>query len=232
MGLSSGRVALLALVTTLAPAAFAGTANPANDFTLASNPAGYWGYGYSSTRVLGSEYNPLTTTHATPALNYWEPTTGTTLPCVVHNSGPSGNYGTIHYDANQLALHPGPDGNYAILRFTPPAADNYQVAAEFLGLDFVGPTTTDVHVLLNGAPLFNAMVNGFGPASSTSYNASLALVPSDTLDFVAGFGPDQSHRFDTTALYLTISSPSIVPEPASLGLVAVSILVLYRRRRA
>jgi hypothetical protein len=51
----------------------------------------------------------------------------------------------------QLAFHPGPDGEYSIVRWTAPISGPVSLIALFTGLDDVGGTTTDVPVLLNGS---------------------------------------------------------------------------------
>ena len=56
----------------------------------------------------------------------------------------------------QVALHPGPQGEYSVVRWTAPAADRYRIAATFTGLF---KATTDVHLFHNGRPLFAAQLN-------------------------------------------------------------------------
>ena len=57
----------------------------------------------------------------------------------------------------QFALHPGPGGEYAVVRYVAPEAGEASIDAVFTGLDIFG-TTTDVHVLLNGNALFDGLV--------------------------------------------------------------------------
>ena len=64
----------------------------------------------------------------------------------------------FHLAARQVAVHPGPQGEYSVVRWTAPAADRYAVEAIFQGLP-QPPATTDAHLLHNGRPLFEARLN-------------------------------------------------------------------------
>lgn len=52
-------------------------------------------------------------------------------------------------------------GQYRLVRFMAPVAGTYKVTAKFEGVHF-GLSTTDVHVLHNGASLFDADIDGCG----------------------------------------------------------------------
>ena len=75
-----------------------------------------------------------------------------------------------------------------MVRFTVDAAGDYSVAARFYGADFVGPTNSDVHVLVNEQPIFDATVTHFeqGPSFEVVLRA---LVAGTTIDFAVGTGP-------------------------------------------
>lgn len=100
-----------------------------------------------------------------------------------------------------------------------------------MGADFVGPTSTDVHILLNGSSLFSSSLNGFGASSTKSFsNGSLSLNAGDILDFAVGFGNNGNYFFDSTGIDVTISSqnspnPTAVPETSSgLGILALGFI--------
>jgi hypothetical protein len=127
-------------------------------------------------------------------------------------------------------MHPGPNGEYSLVRFTAPYASAFQLVTSFTGIDFVGPTTTDVHVLLNSAPIFNGAVAGFG--TGPSFTTSLTLAKGDTVDFAVGFGTDGTYNFDSTGIAATLSS---VPEPAlsillALGLAGLGVVAARRKK--
>ena len=57
----------------------------------------------------------------------------------------------ITWQPKQLALHPGPKGEYSVVRWTCPEAGEHAVEVAFTGI--AGRATTDVHVLHNGRSL-------------------------------------------------------------------------------
>ncbi len=102
----------------------------------------------------------------------------------------------------QVALHPGPRGEYSVVRWTAPAADRYKIAAKFAGLFHA---TTDVHVLCNGRSQFNTVLNLSGSPNEAAHGGEVTLAEGDTVDFVVGWG-DGSYGSDSTALTATITS--------------------------
>ena len=102
----------------------------------------------------------------------------------------------------QAALHPGPRGEYSVARWTAPAADRYTVAATFAGM---ARATTDVHVLHNGRPLFDGMLNMRGQPNTATHTSEVTLAEGDTIDFAVGWG-NESHGSDSTAVTATIKS--------------------------
>ncbi len=102
----------------------------------------------------------------------------------------------------QVALHPGPHGEYSVVRWTTPAADRYSIAAAFAGL---AKATTDVHFLHNGRSKFDALLNISGSPNAVTHTSELALGEGDALDFVVGWG-NANYGSDSTALTATIKS--------------------------
>jgi hypothetical protein len=102
----------------------------------------------------------------------------------------------------QVALHPGPRGEYSAVRWTAPVTDSYAVDATFKGL---ANATTDAHVVHHGQPLFQARLNLEGRPNTARYAAQLKLVQGDTVDFVVGWG-NGSYGSDSTALDAAIKS--------------------------
>lgn len=102
----------------------------------------------------------------------------------------------------QVALRPGPRGQYSVVRWTAPAPDRYSIAATFTGLF---KATTDVHLLHNGRPQFSAQLNMGGNPNTAAETCELPLEKGDRLDFVVGWG-DGSYGSDSTALTATIRS--------------------------
>jgi hypothetical protein len=131
-------------------------------------------------------------------------------PNVTHNptAQPIEGLG-ITWMPGQLALHPGPAGEYSVVRWTCPAPGEHEVNATFTGI--AGHATTDVHVLHNGRPLHVGGINIGGinagdHGSRCSFTGKLTIKAGDRLDFVVGFG-NGHYGGDTTALAATVRQP-------------------------
>jgi len=200
----------------------------AADFSPTSNPNGVWSYGW--TQALGSSFIADAIHESEAGLDFWEGSiangaTPGSFPLVVHNGTANTiiTAGTVSVAPGQLALHPGPDNEYSVLRWTAPRNDAVSIRSVFDGFDFVGPTSTDVHVLHNGSSLFDDDVQGFGGSSAVTFNSVLTVAQGDTIDFAVGFGRNGSFFFDTTGLSTTIAT---VPEPTARALFFVGSLGL------
>ena len=205
-------ISLLVLVLLAGAVSQADAAdNIVGDFSPSSNPTGNWSYGFTST--LGGTFNLFTTstTQVPPnqlpcdgTVMFW--TTPSGFPLVGHN--PSGMTvtcsSTVSVPNDVLTMHPGPSGAQAVVRWTAPASGTYAIQGFFEGLDFVGPTTTDVHILLNSSTsLFSGNISSF--EVPLTFTLSLSVSAGDKIDFVVGFGSDGNYLFDSTGLKGTIT---------------------------
>lgn len=219
------------LVGLVSAARAAQTSDVAADFSSTDNPNGVWRYGWSS--ALGTPF-VLSTDHAVrEGVDTWRGDLAADgNPGAYHNATGSTILlsGTGSIGPGQFALHPGPNGEYAIARYVAPEAGSASIASSFTGEDIFG-TTTDVHVLLNGTSVFDASISGFGPSSAVPFASLFDVSPGDTIDFAVGFGNGNFNN-DTTGLAATIALVP-VPEPSSLLLVELGLaaLVLVARRR-
>jgi hypothetical protein len=196
---------MLLLTTSISTAQ---TYNPATGFSATSNPNGVWRYGYSLT--LGSPLILHTNRLNSFGVDIWRTAIALGVPAAFHN--PTANaigLGTPVIDAGGLALHPGPQNQYGILRFTAPLAGDYRISGSWYGQDITG-TTTDVHILANGVQVFAGAVNGFGPGTGPSFNTTASLGEGGYLDFAVGFGANGDFLYDSTGLSAQIT---MVPEP-------------------
>lgn len=215
---------IFTLVTVSAFAASSFGSDAAADFSLASNPNGVWTYGWSTT--LGGPVTLDLTTATSGSIIQWRgDLAGDGNPSLFKNtSGSTVVSGTVTLAPFQLLMHPGPGGEFSVLRYTATAAGLYSVNAGFIGQD---STTTDVHVLLNGVSFYDNTVTGFG--NSNAYAGTQSLLVGDTLDVFVGYGSNGSFYNDSTGVDFRVSA---VPEPASLLALGLGAVALLRRRRA
>nr|MCU0876133.1 hypothetical protein [Pirellulaceae bacterium] len=109
----------------------------------------------------------------------------------------------ITWSPGQLAVHPGRDGEYAVVRWTAPEEDKVDFSAVFASI--AERATTDVHVLHNGRPLFEAGINVRDGGPTQEFHQQIEVRAGDTLDCVCGFG-NGHYGADTTALAITIKT--------------------------
>ena len=181
------------------------------DFVL-SNPNGVWSYGWIG--ELGDQplvpYPDLSTFSDGTQYMTDESIQSLQAPSVTYNptASPtlSANFPLL---PGQLGMHPGPNLEWSVVRWTAPAEENVTIAALFTGRD-VTPTTTDVHVLHNGFELFAGSINRFrvGPYFETT----LDVHAGDTIDFAVGDGGN-GFLADSSALDAVIISNSVPPPP-------------------
>lgn len=221
---------LVTLMLVLAAAWPAKADSIVGDFSASNNPNGNWSYGYTST--LGGSFSLFAAsgTGCSGTLDVW--TTSSGFPVVVHNSSGTTQTcsGTVSVPTNVLGMHPSSSGEDAVVRWTAAASGTYSIGGFFEGLDFVYPTTTDVHILLNSSTsLFSAGIASFEVPAN--FALSEALLAGDTIDFVVGYGNDASYIGDTTGLAGNINAASAIPEPSAWLLLGTGILGLLSGQR-
>jgi len=127
-------------------------------------------------------------------------------PNVSHNPTPHvRTMADIRWEPGRLAFHPGPKGEYCVVRWTAPEAGEYAVRAAFLAID--KGTTTDVHVLHGNRPVFDGRINFNGQGKRVEYDGRLTVEKGDTLDFVVGWG-NGTYVCDSTGLEIRLTAPS------------------------
>ena len=210
-------------------AASATTYNPQTAFS-GSNPSGAWSYGVLS----GTTFTPFSTYSANndsiSGLNVWTNSPSGPFPGIFDNtnSSPVLAYGTIQIPGNTLVLHPPNDATFTDLRFTAPSdLVISNIDATFAAADTQG-TSTDVHIDVNGAPIFNSTVTGTaGNGATHASSGPYTLLAGQTVDFLVGDGAN-GYSNDGTSLVASITT---APEPASITLLAVASIGLLGRRR-
>jgi hypothetical protein len=193
------------------PSAFA--ADASEEFSPTQNPSVDWSYGWSPT--LGGLFVAFDQRAARFGLDYWYESITVGLapgyPLIAHN--PSGSDLSVPgatVRADQLVLHPGADNQYAVLRWVAPRDMRVELSADFTSVDFIGPTTSDVHVLVDGASIYDALLGE--SSKSAAFDGSFTVPKGTTVDFAVGYGSNRNYFYDGTGLFATIGP---VPEPAA-----------------
>jgi hypothetical protein len=213
-------ISALAIFIGPANRAFAGTIYDAvSDFSITANPNGVWSYGWSAT--LGGPLNLYTNTDSTcyTGISAWSLYTCTTFlpaPQILHNNTDHvihlAVFPQIAVPPTNLLLHPVAAGEYRVLQWTAPNAGIFKIRALYQGLDAAGPTTTDVHVLVQSAKtqittsLLGGQIQSYELPMTATFPA-VKLSAGDTVSFAVGFGADGNYNFDSTGLRAVIEGP-------------------------
>jgi len=195
------------------------TYDATKQFSATSNPSGVWSYGFSSLRLdafalfpgppFSGRFNSFATYKVT--VTQWGRNLRfpTNHPMVMKNVSQAGLTRTNNLDivmpAATLAVSSGdrPNPTYSIVRFTVPKSGRYSIEAVFSGIQFSGKeggTTTDVHVLVNGSPVFDGQILGFGENQRYVSATPVFLSAGATVDFAVGPGINENLSDDWTGL--------------------------------
>jgi len=232
----AGVAASTALAVALAALGAGGVAAPApladaatgtvydafEDFSASSNPTpgGIWTYG--STPTLGGTLTAYSWSGSRFGASAWQPSAGQEDPNVIGNKSGVDSTGAFVPTSTYLFVHPGPNGEYSVVRWTAPGPGSISVDAGFRSLvKDGGNATTDVHVLHNGVELAGGDIDAtYWDGDIVTYSGSLSVSAGDTLDFAVGYG-SYDYYADHTGVRVTITTASADPPPAPMDLVAV-----------
>lgn len=198
----------------LLPLAGEAAYDPAAQFSPTQNPSGPWSYGWSVS--LGTPFI-LDTRHVREpsGIDGWLGEVASDaqpghFPLIGHNGTgkPVLSAGTVYVLPGELWLHPGPAGEYAVLRFTADAPGSFVIRGRFMSGDFY-PGVTDAHVLVKGQSVFDGVVESY--RAGPSFRSTHHLMAGDVVDFAVGFG-NGDFGYDTTLLQATIA---LIPEPST-----------------
>lgn len=178
------------------------TSNVVSEFSGKPNPQAVWSYGYRASAA--AEFRPHTSASQpcgagtmTLSMN------GSVDPGITHNATTTNiRCGSVDIPPDMLNLHPGPNGERSVVRWTAPFAGLVRLAGKFKGLDTSG-TTSDVAVTHNSVAVFSSQVNGYGVEAR--FALLLAVGTGDIIEFSVGFGSNSTYYNDSTGLAVTIN---------------------------
>ncbi|HLV80790.1 MAG TPA: hypothetical protein VKT32_10930 [Chthonomonadaceae bacterium] len=186
------------------------TYDAASQFSITQNPNGVWSYGWEpSTGATFTLYN-TTATDSEGIERWWDAGhVDNGVPVFGKNSSSSAvSEQTWTVPAGALGTNPGVNGENNVIRWTAPVAGTVAVNGFFIGYDYVGPTSTDVHVLYNSAThLFDGNINSYN--QPLNFSMTLAINAGDTIDLNVGYGSDGSYTEDTTGMDATINYATV-----------------------
>ncbi len=170
------------------------------------NPNGPWSYGDSPTR--GGQFR-LHGAFGGFGGTAWQ-SEGYPVVFANNTAAVQHPWNTTTLNPGQVTMHPGPQGQNAVVRFTAPSTGNYTFAVNFTGISGYNnapPTTTDVAVLVKGSQVWAGGVNVGGGGNTATYNGSHALSAGDIVEFTVGFG-NGNYFYDSTSVAATVTGNS------------------------
>lgn len=196
---------------SLASWEIAGQFNPTNNINTATNPFEVWTYGYTvaadcSGSVIPFKNKGVDPTHLGSKFTFWSlGTNGATnandLPLVGQREGAT-LLNPVRYSPQGITMHPGPQGQCAVVRFTVPATGKYTIMGRFWAQNITaGGTNSGTRVMRNGSPAIDARVTVTAPSGTTNnpFTWSGALNLGDTIDFMVD--ANGSFISDSTGLH-------------------------------
>lgn len=226
----------LFLLSLLTPAMQAGvTYNVTADFSLTNNPNGAWSYLDAS--VLLTLQTPLNNGNPViPAFanGFWGVGNNLdvhtpTLTLAAVNAGSAGGNTTLDFAAGELLGHSPNAGEALIIRWTAPAAgtiDSYSGSVWYAHSTVV--RSSDWSLLLNGSPLTSGVIGTSNDRTnaSTFGGGALSVAAGDLFEFaIAKSNGQQFGSLFGLTLELDFTADTQVPEPHTLGLAALGLLL-------
>jgi len=157
------------------------------DWSAQSNPNGTWSYGY-----MTSWGAPFTLDDAFgsnwPGVSGWWPSQIGPPPDVSHNDTKKQVCGeTWCIPPKFLHLHPGPNGEIDVLRWTAPDSGTYTFRVKFEGLDWLAPSTIFYIVQDSQEVLLQAPVDSYKQVAKWNPKP-IKLAQGETIDFMVAVG--------------------------------------------
>ena len=186
------------------------TQNPATadydavrDFSIISNPNGVWSYGWLSSRGSPLNLYAMTDTTTFSGLIAWLESGMLTPPLVAHNDTQNVVcFLSFCVPPAYLQLHPGPNKEVSVVRWTAPTSGKFFLQGAVEGLDLY--TTTNLYVVLNSEKLvFNPTIDSY--KSPLFFHHVLTMSAGDTLDFAVDVGQDGTYFNDSTGIQFKVT---------------------------
>jgi hypothetical protein len=198
------------------------------DFSIENgNPNGVWSYGWvnnSTFQIFDTAGRGFDNTALVSSPHWhgplWGELSGTVFPCIWKNYDPA----EFNVQTGQVSLHPGPDGEASVARWTAPAGIGSLVQVQ--GHFYPGDSgIMQVGIFVNG--ISQGQTPYWHCVDSGSFDFTSSITPGTTIDFAVYGG----FFYGNTPLAATITA---VPEPSTLAMLGVGglcIVISYCRRK-
>jgi hypothetical protein len=206
-----------------------------SDFSLIHNPSSVWSYG---SKPAGYHVTGMFSlfTHLDPEPNnfreivawfgrdivwytYWLGVYYNTKPTNVILKEPNTN--TIAFTSNGVAMHPGYDGRFSVVRFTAPKDGNYVLDTTFTHIHSCAQHSGVYIVYNNLMTLWE--IDLAGPEDSRSFittSSGITVRANEPIDFIVGVGLDNIFDCDMTLARVDIQ---LLENPIEFPTIAGSI---------
>ncbi|PKC12417.1 hypothetical protein RhiirA5_411856 [Rhizophagus irregularis] len=101
------------------------------------------------------------------------------------------------FTANGVAMHPGNDGRFSVVRFTAPKDGNYVLDTTFTHIHSCA-LHSGVYIVYNNLTLWEIGLAGPGDSKSFKTTDSITVRANEPIDFIVGVGLDNSFACDMT----------------------------------
>ncbi|GES95455.1 PEP-CTERM sorting domain-containing protein [Rhizophagus clarus] len=175
-------------------------------WSYGSKPAGYHVTGmFSLFTNLAPLVDGIVSWHDGPGVHYnTKPTTVIT--------------GSVIFPGNSVAMHPGENGSFSVVRFTAPKDGNYVLDATFAHID-TNALHTGVYVIYNNL-ITLWEIDLAGPEDLKSFKTTISVKANEPIDFIVGVGLDNSYVCDTTLAHVDIH---LLENQSGFPIITVSI---------
>jgi hypothetical protein len=165
---------------------------------------GQWSIGYFT--ADGTDFQPAGAPIGNASVSGWGVGGAQESPYVwINKTGDAYSNGiSIQTAKNAVGFHPGPNAEYAVLRWTAPKAGRVDIVTTFSNAVFNGTATTDVHVILNQAKHLADGEIKEGTPSVDASKSNVQVMANDTIDLLVGTGAN-GYRSDITGVFHTIT---------------------------
>ncbi|CAB4380708.1 unnamed protein product [Rhizophagus irregularis] len=182
-----------------------------SDFSLIHNPSSVWSFGSKPAghHVTGmfslfthldpepNDYSEIIAWFGSDTIWYthWLGVYYNTKPMNIILKEPNTNIMT--FTANGVAMHPGDDGRFSVVRFTAPKDGNYVLDTTFTHIHNCA-LHSGVYIVYNNLTLWEIGLAGPGDSKSFKTTDSITVRANEPIDFIVGVGLDNIFNCDMT----------------------------------